>query len=214
MSTVTDNGPRPLRNAPMLLLRDDRAQLSFGERAALEGILCQLKPRLSVEIGSAVGGSLERIVFHSEETHSFDLQPARFQTGYVPHIGDSHELLAPWLETNHFRIVDFAFVDGDHSSAGVCADLLDLLDAPACERTVILVHDTANQDVRVGLQEVLAHPAVVYHEIDFIEGYKFAEGSFSGALWGGFGLIVTGDRETDGYGETPRQTLYVRRHHG
>jgi len=47
--------------------------MSFGERAALEGILSQLTPDLALELGTAEGGSLERLAHHSAEVHSFDL---------------------------------------------------------------------------------------------------------------------------------------------
>ena len=48
-------------------------QMSFGERAAIEGVLAQLRPQLAIEIGTAEGGSLERIAAHSERVISFDL---------------------------------------------------------------------------------------------------------------------------------------------
>ena len=39
--------------------------MSFGERAALEGVVAQVRPRLAVEIGTAAGGSLARIARYS-----------------------------------------------------------------------------------------------------------------------------------------------------
>lgn len=212
---VVPNAPRPLANAPLALLRDERCQMSFGERAALEGVLAQLWPRLSVEIGSAAGGSLERIACYSDEVHAFDLAPP--ELGVNPahvfhHVGDSHETLAPWL-TDLEMPLDFALVDGDHTSDGVRKDLLDLLDAPAAARTVILLHDTANPTVRAGIDSIDLdfHPRVVYHELDMLGGYEFLAGPFADQAWGGLGLIVTGDRASDGYGDSPMQTLYRRR---
>src|SRR5690348_6240653 len=68
-----DNRPAPLAGGPLPLTHDAGWQMSFGERAALEGVLAQLRPRLAVEIGTAEGGSLERIAAYSEEVHSIDL---------------------------------------------------------------------------------------------------------------------------------------------
>ena len=54
----------------------------------------------------------------------------------------------------HGRNVDFALVDGDHTPEGVWRDVEDLLDSRAAAHTVILIHDTANERVRRGLDAV------------------------------------------------------------
>lgn len=220
MTGAPGNAPQALANAPLPLLGDPRCQMSFGERAALEGVLAQLWPSLSVEVGSAAGGSLERVACYSDEVHSFDLvvpdSEVTVPQHVVHHVGNSHETLGPWLEDLGDRggAIDFALIDGDHTADGVRLDLLDLLAAYATARTVILLHDTANPGVREGLQgiDLDFHPKVVYLDLDLLAGYEFADGPFEGQRWGGLGLIVTGDRSTDGYGETPAQTLYRRRH--
>ena len=48
-------------------------QMSLGERAVLEGLVAQLSPDLSIEVGTAEGGSLARIAAHSAEVHAIDL---------------------------------------------------------------------------------------------------------------------------------------------
>jgi hypothetical protein len=68
-----DNRPAPLEHSPLAFTRESHSQMSFGERAALEGILAQLRPRLAIEIGTAEGGSLSRIADYSAEVHSIDL---------------------------------------------------------------------------------------------------------------------------------------------
>lgn len=212
--TALGNIPRPLANAPIPLLGDVRSQLSFGERAAIEGILAQLRPDLSIEVGSATGGMLERIARRSRRVHSFDLVEPDAEIAALPnvrlHTGSSHELLTPFLQTLGDSPVDFALIDGDHTTSGVRDDLLNLLDADACARTLILLHDTANSGVRHGIKAGLEHEKVVYHDLDFVGGYTFAEGSFKGQQWGGLGLIVTGDPACDGYGRDPAQNLYQR----
>jgi Methyltransferase domain len=177
-------------------------QMSFGERAALEGVLSQVKPRLAVEIGTAEGGSLARIAAHSDEVHSIDLVrcPAAQPDHVELHVGDSHELLPALLErfTAEGRTADFVLVDGDHSRAGVRQDLLDLLSSPAVSRTVIVLHDTFNGEVRAGITDVdfSAYPAVALVELDMTGGYMARTGPFAGQLWGGIGLVVV-DAEAD-----------------
>ena len=61
-----ETGPQaPSVGGPIELLRDSAWQMSYGERAGLEGVLSQLKPALAVEIGTAEGGSLARIAARS-----------------------------------------------------------------------------------------------------------------------------------------------------
>jgi hypothetical protein len=172
--------------------------MSFGERAALEGVLAQLNPRLAIEIGRAEGGTLRRIAAHSEEVHSIDpLEPVDDSLDLVNthlHVGYSYELLPDLLTSlaEQGRNVDFALVDGDHSTDGVRRDIEMLLLSPAISKTVILAHDTSQEDVRAGFSAVSweEHPKIVHVDIDFLPGYIFASGHFRNELWGGFGLIL------------------------
>lgn len=180
------------------LLATEAWQMTFGERAALEGVLAQLQPTLSIEIGTAEGGSLRRIAAHSGEVHSFDLvQPdASIEklSNVTLHTGDSHVLLAEFLEelARAERVVDFALVDGDHTAEGVRRDLDALLASPAVKRSVILIHDTANEIVRDGLERVryADYPMVSFHDLDFVSGHLSDGGPFHHQLWGGLGLVV------------------------
>jgi hypothetical protein len=198
------------------LLRGGNWQMSFGERAALEGLLSQLEPQLAIEIGTAEGGSLARMATHSREVHSFDLLEPRPAARELPnvtfHTGDSHTLLPELLArlTEAGRNVDFVLVDGDHSAEGVCQDVEDLLASPAIGRTLIVVHDTMNESVRAGLESVRydAYPKVDYVELDFVAGYMFREPSLLHELWGGLGLVIV-DAARDAHSSEPaRQGRY------
>ncbi|MCW3064699.1 MAG: hypothetical protein JWN32_1871 [Solirubrobacterales bacterium] len=189
-------------------------QMTFGERAALEGILSQLRPGLAIEIGTAEGGSLARLARHSERVHSFDLvrpTAAAAQLENVTlHTGDSHALLPELLAelTAAGTNVDFVLVDGDHTAAGVERDVRDLLASPALRRTIVILHDALNDDVREGLERIdyAAEPKVVYVDLDFVGGHLSDGGPFHHQLWGGLGLLVLDDggeplvplREEDG----------------
>jgi hypothetical protein len=190
--------------------------MSFGERAALEGLLSQLQPRLAIEIGTAEGGSLARIAAHSEAVHSFDLvlphQGARQLPGVTLHTGDNHELLprvlAQFAEAG--QKVDFVLVDGDHSTEGVRRDLEDLLESPAVAHTLIVMHDTMNEIVREGLEQVRygAYPKVAYVDLDFVAGYMFREPSLKHELWGGLGLVIVDTARTGYFAGNVRQSRY------
>jgi len=61
-----------------------------------------------------------------------------------------------------------------------------LLDSPATARSVILVHDTMNAEIRSGIESLRLddHPKIVYYEPDFVPGYVYQEGECRGAVWG------------------------------
>jgi hypothetical protein len=211
-----DNRPAPLDAAPVAIWADEVCQMSFGERAALEGVLGQCKPRLAIEIGTYEGGSLRFLARHCEHVHTFDLfDLVGDRSGYENvtfHTGDSKLLLPELLGAlaAQGREVDLALVDGDHSAEGVRRDLETLLDSAATRSTLILLHDTMNEETRGGIESVglAAHPRVVYHELDLVAGYEFAGGHFDGQAWGGLGVVLTGERPLPGYRESSAQTRY------
>lgn len=177
----------------------DDWQMTLGERAAFEGVLSFTRPDLAVEIGTAKGGSLERTAAWSGHVHSFDLTEAGPEARALPNVtfhgGDSHRLLAPWLEVTAGlgMTAGFAHVDGDHDTEGVARDLTDLLESPAFDG-VMLIHDTANPGVRAGLDlaDFAQFPHVAYVDYDFVPGrlVKRQDIGDDGQLWGGIGLVL------------------------
>lgn len=177
-------------------------QMAIGQRAALEGLLAQLRPGVAVEVGTAQGGSLGRIAAHSKHVHSFDLgfQVDRSSFSNVTfHEGDSHELLPRVLADLHAdgQNVDFALVDGDHSYEGVKQDLEHLLDSDAVSRTVIVLHDAMNEDVRAGIESVdfESYPKVAFTDLNFVMQYQ--EAALMEEVWGGLGLVVVDAGQTN-----------------
>jgi hypothetical protein len=182
-------------------------QMVPGERAALEGLLCQVKPKLAVEIGTAEGGSLRSIATHSGHVHSFDLVPPPMDVNDLPnvtvHTGDSHVSLPEVLAglARQGRNVDFALVDGDHTADGVERDARDLLASDAVRSTVIVFHDTMNDEVRAGLMRIDAasEPKIAYYDLNFLAGRLNYGDAFHHQFWGGLGVMVvdasTADRK-------------------
>jgi hypothetical protein len=78
----------------------------------------------------------------------------------------------------------------------VTRDVADLLASGAVSQTVILLHDTANEAVRAGIEAVdLSHrPDVLAVDLDFVPGYLVKADRFHHEIWGGLGLIVVGQR--------------------
>ena len=181
----------------MEIFNDSAWQMTLGERAAVEGILVQRKPELAIAIGIGDGGSLHRIAAHSEQVHSFEptSPPASAAelSNVTHHTGDWHQLLTPLLKelAEKEQNVDFVLVEGDAAN-GVRHDLDGLLSSPALADTVILVHNTANEQVRAGADAVryAAYPKVAHVNLDFVPGYLLREPDRAHELWGGLGLVV------------------------
>ena len=88
--------------------------------------------------------------------------------------------------------MDFVLVDGDHSADGARSDVADLLASDVVANTVILAHDSLNQEVRRGLDAVPYEEIekVAFVDLDFVGGYVPAESPTKGECWGGLALIV------------------------
>jgi Methyltransferase domain len=173
------------------------AELAYGEQAALIGVLAVLQPVLSMELGTFRGGSLAHIAAHSREVHTFDL--VAHTTDVIPnvsyHLGDTRTTLPRALRecSAAKRNVDFAFVDADHSRAGVQRDMTNLLQSAAVTTTVILVHDCANEAVREGARNaIVAASDIAYADLSFV--IPASSTSLLAEVWGGLGLVVV-DRE-------------------
>jgi hypothetical protein len=197
------------------IFEDHVWQMAWGERAALEGLLAQLRPRLAVEIGTAEGACLLRMAEWAEEAHSFDLTAPSLQLPehVTLHTGDSHELLPRWLaeQAEQGHNVELAIVDGDHSPEGVRQDLEDLLNSPALRHSVIAIHDTANPLVREGVDATrfAAWPKVSYVDLDWIPGRLFADPKLRGELWYGLGLVLVDTRHLAWSSCSPYEQRYV-----
>jgi Methyltransferase domain len=188
-------------------------QMSLGERAAIEGVLAQIRPSLSIEIGTAEGGSLDRIAAYSDEVHTIDIvstdtpQPDHVHV----HVGDSKKVLPRLLElfAADRRNVDFVLVDGDHRAEGVRSDVVNLLRSPAVGKTVIVLHDTMHESVRTGVEDAQleAYPKISYVELDFLPGYMARSGPFANELWGGLGLVLVDAKKERSPSDTTRDEV-------
>jgi hypothetical protein len=188
-------------------LKDPRSMMSLLERVAIEGLLADIRPTTSIELGTSRGGSLRRIAAWSDRTHSFDLSlqvdPGDFPT-VTFHVGDSHALLPKLLGELEERreTVQFVLIDGDHTPEGVRRDLLDVLRSPAVTDCAIVLHDTANEAVRHGVESVPFEEfgKVAWADLDFVPTNNPQQRASDG--WGGLGMILT-DASRKGPGVRP-----------
>lgn len=177
-------------------------QMSNADRLAISGILARQKPCLSIEVGCYKGGSLQVISSYSTKVHSLDIDPGVAALGkqfsnVEFHIGSSRETL-PELVVHLNRLgqsVEFALVDGDHSSEGVRADINSLLNLNVDRRLVILMHDPFNPDCRHGIRTAdwASNPHVHYVELDFTVGNFHSpahDTATEGSMWGGLACAI------------------------
>lgn len=170
-------------------------QMPRADKFALVSLLENIRPKVSIEVGTYKGGSLQVLSRFSERVHSVDIN-ADSQKKLVAlfenvdfHIGDSSRLL-PLIMDKAGEDLGFALIDGDHSERGVMADLSALLKIRPKRSLWILCHDSFNPKCRRGMLRTdwAANPHVQFVEIDFVSGV-FHQHAFDTAraksMWGG-----------------------------
>ncbi|HMO35829.1 MAG TPA: class I SAM-dependent methyltransferase [Gemmatales bacterium] len=184
-------------------------QMESSEQLALLVLAQHLKPVCSVEVGSRYGGSMQILSRYSQRVISCDIDPtcqARLGHQYsnVEFItGDSKTTLPGlWQRLQADAVpVGLLLIDGDHTAAGVQADIHSLLNyVPVCTLYVIL-HDSFNPAVRRGIRSArwAENPHVHSVEVDFIPGVLHRGGEADREMWGGFSLAILHPRKRTGH---------------
>lgn len=173
-------------------------QMDYCERACLIAILQNLRPEHGVEIGTFSGGSLAVLSRFSQRVFSLDINPLSSQRlkgrfrNVTFLVGDSRTELPKVLEqVEHLQSgPSFILLDGDHSRAGVLADLSNVLQFRPRFPTIIMCHDSFNPDCRQGMIEApwADNPYVRLVELDFERGGIFEV--TRGVMWGGLALAI------------------------
>jgi len=179
-----------------------RWQMTYGERLALVSLLRQRRPRVSIEIGTSQGGSLQAISAASESVYSLDHDPttqarlgAHFKNVRFIMGNSAHTLpkLLGELRTSK-TAYQFALIDGDHSAEGARRDIRAFLnDGPPLEKVWLVIHDAANPTVREGIRTAgwANCPYVHFIDLDFVQGmYHAGQGGARGMMWGGFAVAI------------------------
>lgn len=178
-------------------------QMGRCERLVMERLLSAIRPKLAIEIGTYLGGSLQVISKNSERVISLDMDDSiegklasRFpNVEFVS--GRTHETLPKLVShlNTEGNSPDFVLVDGDHSLEGVRDDINSLLKIQPQRNMVIIMHDSFNPYCRAGMISAAWANCPYVHsvEIDFVPGVYFAhryDTAEAGSMWAGFGCAV------------------------
>lgn len=182
-------------------------QMSMAEGSALVALLRHFKPRTSIEIGTAEGGSLGIIANHSEKVYSVDINPdcAANLSPLFPNTefltGNSADLLPPLFSRDNN--IDFVLVDGDHTYAGAKKDIEIVLRHTAGRNCCIVMHDSFNPAVRRAILDINweSFPHVSYLDLDFVPGFMNSVSGCEETLWGGLSLCLISEK--------PRETTWL-----
>jgi hypothetical protein len=190
--------------APRELMGEDfplNWSMTRAERMCFIHLLRVFSPELSLEIGTAQGGSLHALSKHSKSVISLDIDPnvgsslgsrfpnARFLTG------NSAVVLPNLVEELNAseRQVSFVLIDGDHSEQGVRSDINAVLGLKPRRPICIVMHDSFHPPCRAGMRTAnwAQCPYVHYIELDFVSGGFFpGNPSVDTSMWGGFAVAL------------------------
>jgi len=187
------------------------------EQLSFVALVESIKPKVSIEIGNAQGGSLQILSAKSGKVYALDFNPETHEKlkGRYANVefitGDSKKILPDLLkkiEANN-EMLEFVLIDGDHSTSGVKGDINCFLHhfTPRTE-CVILFHDSFNPVCRKGI--LLADwqncPYVHGVDTDYLPGFIMEKGTIThekNTLWGGFAIAYMKP-------EIRKETLEVR----
>jgi hypothetical protein len=183
--------------------------MSPAEQSAIAFILEHLQPKLSIEIGTQFGGSLQAIAKYSNHVYSIDIDASvpKLLDGHFPNVeyltGDSDLLLPELVDTiqnNSDAPLSFVLIDGDHSADAVRNDINHLLQFRPTVPLYILMRDSFNPDCRKGMRGAnwASSPYVHAVELDFVAGTIVRPPNFRNQMWGGLALAILLPEERNG----------------
>lgn len=174
-------------------------QMSRAEKYAIINLLHHLKPKVSIEIGTYKGGSLQVINAFSQEVYSIDISsaPKKFLSEKFSKVnflvGESHVMVSQLLKDldQHGKSVDFVLIDGDHTTEAVKRDILAVLNHSHKSKVHIILHDSFNPQCRKGISSIdyKQFPHVKFVELDYIGGSYWHNDTYR-EMWGGFAMII------------------------
>jgi hypothetical protein len=183
--------------------------MSPAERVALLFLLEHLRPKVSIEIGTKNGGSLQVLSKFCDRVYSIDIDPevpkrleGQFENvEYL--IGPSDSILPSLVDRLQREQTElgFALVDGNHSAEGVRKDIDNLLRFRPAVPFYIIMHDSFNPQCRLGLRNAkwLANKYVHAVELDFVPGVVCPVPALRNQMWGGFAMGILLPHQREGY---------------
>ncbi len=142
--------------------------------------LQNLKPKIAIEIGTHLGGSLQVLSHFSSKVYSLDIDPkvpqqlAGKYSNVEYLIGDSSKTLPILLEKlqKENAEVSFILIDGDHETEAVKKDIEAILQFKPIVPLYILMHDSFLPSCRVGIMSANWNSCPYVHvlELDYVPG--------------------------------------------
>jgi cephalosporin hydroxylase len=155
--------------------------MSPAEQAALIFLLEHLRPKVAIEIGTHLGGSLQALSKYCEKVYAIDVDPdvpkrldGAFQNvEYL--IGKSSKILPELIKRlqNGGSELAFVLVNGDHHTESVRRDINELLCFRPTVPLYIAMHDSFNPECRAGIRAANWSENDYVHavEVDFVPGF-------------------------------------------
>ncbi len=150
------------------------------EQMALIYFLQNLKPKVSIEIGTQFGGSLQVLSHFSSKVYALDIDPEvplRLKGKYsnVEYlVGDSFQTLPVLLENLQKENAEIGFIllDGNCSTEAVKKDIASILKIKPIGPLYILIHNSFYPPCRIGICSVNWSSCPYAHalELDYIMG--------------------------------------------
>jgi cephalosporin hydroxylase len=174
--------------------------METSEQTCLLAFAQKLRPECVIEVGSRFGGSMQVFSRYAKRVISCDIDPTcreRFGHKYPNAefvVGPSQQTLPPLLAKLQKENVPVSILllDGDHSTAGIQADIAALRDYRPTGTLYVFVHDSFNPFQRHGIRTARwdENPYVHSVELDFITGVMHFKKDYQRQMWGGFALAV------------------------
>ena len=179
---------------------NDDWHMTAWERSTLIQLLVNLKPDVSLEIGTFRCGSLRPISHYSRKVYTFDIDANQHRIASLfPSVefitGNSADTLPPIIQgmNDSDNEINFILVDGSHETDGVCADIAACLQyRPKRSPTAILMHDSSNPKVRRGIEIAPWNDCPFVHELDLdlCPGALYDRSDIKGEIWGGLAAAL------------------------
>jgi len=161
-----------------------------AERLSLLGFLSILQPVTVLEIGVYKGGCTEWLCRFSRQVFAVDIEDRMSEK---PANCTFFKMTSDKFFEEHAGLLfDCIIIDGEHTAQACRRDTINSIR----HGTVILLHDTFNNDCRAGykqaIQEEQERHKLKYVDLDFLPtGRIRSEPEFSNQKWDGMGIILT-----------------------
>lgn len=176
--------------AVLRLLGNPYWAMGIGDKSVVLLLAASLRPAVAIDAGTFLGGSAQALAMFADRVITIDCD--RDRADHVSHLanvefrcGVAAEVLKEVLQQE--SAVELIVLDADHTTAGISAEVEQVLRFPPSQLRAVLIHDSALDTCRAGLDSVDWHsdPAIRGVTLDFLPG----EVNEVGRMVGGMALV-------------------------